>query len=162
MLLNLLLLLLAAPLLLPTAASAPATAAAAAAVAEEDELRLKEPIDTAIRSCCSFSLALLLLLLPPPLLVILERLVADAEGRKMRWPLQVDEVSGSNTSNTWGSGARVVEDAAQLMRVLRGVTPPGDNRRLPSLPPPAAGAVPKLPVLLARLKAALPAAALPL
>jgi hypothetical protein len=139
MLLNLLLL-LAAPLLLPAAASASATAAAAA-VAEEDALRLKDPIDTAIRSCCSFSLALLLPLPPPPL-AILERLVADAEGRRMRWPLPVDEVSGSNTSNTWGSGARVVEDAAQLIRVLRGVTPPGDNRRLPPLPPAAAAAGP--------------------
>jgi hypothetical protein len=142
MLLNLLLP-LAAPLLLPAAASASATAAAAAVAEEEDALRLKDPMDTAIRSCCSFSLALLPL---PPLLAILERLVADAEGRRMRWPLQVEEVSGSNTSNTWGSGARVVDDAAQLMRVLRGVTPPGDNRRLPPLPLPAAAAAVAGPV----------------
>jgi hypothetical protein len=152
---------LTAPPLLLLAAAASASIAAAA-------LRLKELIDTAIRSCSSFSLALLLLppnrplplLLPPP---ILDKLLADADGRRIRWPLQVDEVSGSNTSNTWGSGARVVEDAAQLIHVLRGVRPAGESRGLllklaaaAAAAAAAAGPVLMLPLLLARLNAAVP------
>jgi hypothetical protein len=152
-----LLLLLTAPLLPAAASSSAATAAAAAT-----ELRLNELIDMAILRCCSFSFALLplppnrLLLLPPP--PMLDKLVAEAEGLRILWPLHVDEVSGSNTSNTWGSGARVVEDAAQLMRVLRGVRPQsGDNSGLLLK---AAAAGPMLALLLARLNAAAPLAVL--
>lgn len=150
-------------LLLPLLPAAPAPPAA-----DAPESPKSQDMETAMRSCCSFPFAVLLPVLGAPS-VLLDRLVAEAECLRILRLLSTDEVSGSRISKTWGSAARVMEDAAQLTRLGLGATLPGVTG--PEAPPavPVAAAARAgaeleplpLPLLLPRPPAAAAAAAPP-